>query len=73
MLFEPLLRGLQQQLEKDDYEMVRDLLCTYSNVFAGPEGPLGHTHLIEHEIETGGHPPIRQPVQKYSVADMDAN
>ena len=59
-------------IEKDDYQIVRELLCTYSNVLARPEGPLGHTYLMKYKIKTGDHCPIRQPIQKYLVVDMEA-
>ena len=43
-----------------------DLLLEYSDVFKDPAGPLGHTSLVQHNIDTGDADPIKQAVRRSS-------
>ncbi|XP_078492388.1 uncharacterized protein LOC144748289 [Ciona intestinalis] len=44
---------------------VRDLLSQYEDVFAKPNGELGRTQLVKHNIDTGTSLPIKQPPVDY--------
>ena len=37
-----------------------DLLMIYQNVFAKSKYDLGRTNIVQHEIDTGDHRPIKQ-------------
>ena len=47
-------------------ERVHELLYNYQHVFSFSNGDLGTTHMVEHRIETGGVPPIRQQPRRTS-------
>ncbi len=50
-------------LASAEKEQLLELLTQYSDVFATPDGTLGKTSMVKHEVQTTG-PPIRQPVRK---------
>ncbi|XP_033731403.1 uncharacterized protein LOC117321033 [Pecten maximus] len=45
---------------------VKDLLQEYQDLFAGPDGTLGNTKLVEHTIDTQGALPIKIPPRRIS-------
>ena len=47
-------------------ERLRELLYNYQHVFSFSNGDLGTTHMVEHRIETGSVPPIRQQPRRTS-------
>ena len=86
-------RGEQQQLIKlldlpvgklnpDELDQLKKLLIRSSDVFALNDNELGCTGLVKHTIDTGDHPPIKQPPYRapvvyrekieQTVADMQA-
>ena len=48
--------GMSEQGLKRVQELVRE----YSDIFSRHSGDLGRTHLMQHEIETGDAPPVKQ-------------
>ena len=49
-----------KDLDDAQSKAVRQLIINFSDVFAGPNGELGLTNLLEHEINTGNTKPIKQ-------------
>jgi hypothetical protein len=43
---------------------VKKLLLEYQDIFLAPGGELGRTTLVQHTIDTGDHPPIKQPPRR---------
>ena len=41
------------------------------DVFAYPDGELGHTTLVQHTIDTGDNHPIKQPPRRLPVAQRE--
>ena len=50
-------------LSADQTALLNKLVEEYSDVFALDATELGSTNLVAHSIDTGDHPPIRQPVR----------
>ncbi|CAG2240186.1 unnamed protein product [Mytilus edulis] len=73
---EPIFRGLavfessQANLDKDQKEKFRDLLIEYSDIFSKSSEDIGLTDLVEHTINTGNHPPVRQRPRRIPYLDM---
>jgi len=50
---------------------LRDLVGAYSDVFALNDSELGCTDIVQHVIETGDHPPIKQQPYRTPVVYRD--
>ncbi|CAC5386872.1 unnamed protein product [Mytilus coruscus] len=57
-------------LDKDQSEKFKDLLMEYSNIFSKSSEDIGLTDLVEHTINTGNHPPVRQRPRRIPLARM---
>ncbi|KAL9970389.1 hypothetical protein ACROYT_G022754 [Oculina patagonica] len=57
---EPNFEGLLP----DQKEQFSSLMKEYKDIFAVSSFDLGKTDLMEHEINTGGHPPMKQPPRR---------
>ena len=49
-------------------ERVREIVSAYKDIFSRHDGDIGHTHLVEHTIDTGDAAPIRQPPRRIPVS-----
>ena len=56
-LYEESIKGKS----KAQHAQVHSLLQKHEKVFSKDEYDLGHTHLVEHTIDTGNAKPIKQP------------
>ncbi|XP_069106466.1 uncharacterized protein [Argopecten irradians] len=63
---EPLLEGVSDKLEDKEKAQIKQLLVDYQDIFMGPDGQLGRTHLGEHHIDTGQAEPIKIPARRIS-------
>ena len=52
-------------------DQLRQLLNKYSATLSKSELDLGSTDLVVHRIDTGDHPPIRQPMRRYPPVHHD--
>ena len=52
-------------------EQLFQLLVEYRDIFASSSSDLGRTSQVQHRINTGGHPPIRQPVRRVPAAHRE--
>ena len=62
-----LLEQLQldsEQLTPEEKTQLRTLLEGYADIFALEPSELGTSSVIQHSINTGDHPPIRQPLRR---------
>lgn len=62
-LYERTVEGMDSKNAK----MVYKLLLQYSNLFAATDADLGQTRVIEHKIDTGSAPPIKQHARRLPV------
>ena len=53
-----------EHLPEEHQRTLKDLLVKHSDIFALNATELGKTELMSHHIDTGDHPPIRQPLRK---------
>lgn len=60
---EKLLKSTDGNLDDAQRPQVRELLREFQDVFSC-NGEIGHRTLVEHEIETGSSPPIKQPPRR---------
>jgi hypothetical protein len=52
-------------------EQMRTILWKYSNCLSTNEFDLGFTDLVEHTVDTGNSPPIRQTLRRQPLAYQD--
>ena len=53
---------------EEELKSLKSLLVSYSDVFALNPNELGTTQLVTHSIDTGSHPPIKQPIRRTPFA-----
>ena len=58
-------------LNDSQREQVSVLVCRWAHVFAMPDGKLGNTPLVEHRIDTGDAPPIKQRPRRQAWAKRE--
>lgn len=61
------LKGMVQgvaDLDPDQTRLLCGLIKEFENIFMTPDGQLGRTGLVQHQIETNGARPIRQPPRR---------
>jgi hypothetical protein len=65
-----VLAKLPEELTNDQVRQVSSLLTKYESAFSQHDFDIGHTHLVEHTIDTGSHRPIRQSLRRHPVAHI---
>lgn len=68
---ERLMERASSSLNEPQAKQVRNLLGNYRMLFAASDKDLGTTNIIRHKINTGNHPPIKQPPRRTPVAMRD--
>ena len=58
-------------LTDEQFQRLKGLIGENSDVFALQDSELGHTNLVEHKVDTGDHPPIKQPVRRIPFVYRD--
>ena len=61
----------RSNITEEQYCQLESLVLEYSDVFALDSSELSSTDLVTHSIDTGSHPPIRQPVRRTPFALRD--
>lgn len=57
--------GLDQGCLPDDHFLsLKKLICANTDVFTLEDEKLGHTDLVQHQVNTGDHPPIKQHARR---------
>ena len=59
-------------LTPEQQQAVRDMLAQHPGAFVRKGQPLGHTNLATFELDTQGHPPIKQRPYRASMREQDA-
>jgi len=59
-IVDSLLQQLTESLAAEQRQQVGQLLQSYQDIFSTGTYNMGRTNLVEHEINIGNHPPIRQ-------------
>ena len=54
-----VLERSTRSLDPEQAGRLRELLCSYADVFSSGDTDLGHTDLVKHRIDTGGAHPIK--------------
>ena len=67
----PLLDSVKIELNAEDYARAVKSIVSYADVFAAPGEPLGRTKLVEHTINTQGHPPVRDKMRRYPQKQIE--
>ena len=57
-----------EHLNSDQCQSLKKLLCEHSNLFSKHSGDIGHTNLVEHEIDTGDTRPFKQQPYRIPLA-----
>ena len=61
----------QGDLTAEEFDELKSLLCEFSDVFALESSELGCTDCVQHVIETGDHPPIKQQPYRTPVVHRE--
>ena len=54
-----LIENLAHDITPKQKKEIEHIVCNYTDCFVGPDGKLGLTDLVNHEIDTGNAPPIK--------------
>ena len=63
-----ILKGASEHLDASQKRVVKELLNQYQSVFVTNQNDFGRTSLVQHRIDTGATPPIRQPPRRVPLA-----
>ena len=66
-----MVEDAHEALNDSQREQVSALVCRWAHVFAKPDGKLGKTPLVEHRIDTGDAPPIKQRPRRQAWAKRE--
>ena len=69
---EPLIQNASSELTCEEKQRLRQLIIQYQDIFMQPDGKLGQTHIVEHEINTGNHKPIKLPPRRIPIFKRNA-
>jgi len=70
-IVDSLLQQLPNDLDVEQRRQVNEYLQKYQDVFSTSTYDMERTTLVEHEIITGSHPPIRQGLRRHPIAHLD--
>ena len=62
-----LLENSSKKLSATEKQQLSELLIKYEDIFIKPDGVLGQTDLVEHDIETGDSKPIKIPPRRIPI------
>lgn len=60
----PLIENASENLTESERGELKNLIVEFGDIFKEPEGPLGQTDLVLHEIDTGGEKPVKLPPRR---------
>ena len=66
-----LLDNASTKLSQEEKHQLSNLLIQYQDIFMSPDGTLGHTDLVEHEIDTENCKPIKIPPRRIPMFKRD--
>ena len=59
-----MVEQCEEDLATEQKEQLYHLLLAYADIFADGSDELGWTKCVQHVINTGDHPPVRQPYRR---------
>ena len=59
-----MVEQCEEDLSTEQKKQLYHLLLAYADIFADGCDELGRTNCVKHVINTGDHPPIRQPCRR---------
>ena len=59
-----ILANTSSKLTETERQKLSETLLKYEDTFMKPDGELGQTDIVEHEIDTGDHKPIKIPPRR---------
>ena len=62
-----ILENTSSKLTETQKQNLAATLLKYEDTFIEPDGELGQTDVVEHEIETGDHKPIKIPPRRIPI------
>ena len=65
---EKLLENSCQHLDEEQSSILKELLYEHQNLFSRSSADIGHTNLVEHEIDTGDARPFKQQPYRIPLA-----
>ena len=65
------MQQLPDDLDTEQHRQVSQLLHEYRDIFSTSAYDMGRTGLVEHEINTGDHRPVRQGLRRHPIAHLD--
>ena len=72
---EPLIQNASSKLTYKEKQRLKQLILQYQDIFMQPDGKLGQTHIVEHEIDKAiinlSNPRKRIPLFKRKSADQE--
>ena len=60
---EGLVRCASLHLNEGEHQQLQAAMMARQQMFAAGKGDLGQTDIVQHQINTGDHPPIKQRVR----------
>ena len=67
-----LMETLSDEITESQRQPIRQLFERHEDVMSKSDLDVGETHLIEYRVQTGAHPPRRQPLRRHPTAFNDA-
>lgn len=68
---QPLVERCSEKLSAEERKRLESVIYQYADIFVGPDGKLGHTDLVRHEIDTGDSKPIKLPLRRLPIMQRD--
>ena len=69
---ETIVDKVDGSISLDERNKLRQLLSKYSTIISTGELDIGHTDLVQHKIETGDAPPVKQSLRRQPYAYLPA-
>ncbi|XP_033729790.1 uncharacterized protein LOC117318986 [Pecten maximus] len=69
---EDMFNRCREQVEPDKHEAIKNLLIAYQDDFAKSKNDLGRTNLVQHRVDTGTAPPVKQRPRRLALSKREA-
>src|SRR6218665_637613 len=69
-VLEPLWRNIAEDVPDEIQLKLRNLLLEHQKAFSLAEWDLGFTDILQHEIDTGSEPPVRQALRRQPLMQL---
>lgn len=66
----PLVEKSSERLTNKERESLASVINEYTDIFLEADGQLGHTDLVQHEIDTGNSKPINLPLRRLPMTQQ---